>query len=187
MKKIIFALLLTTCVINLNAQKYLTKTGIIKFLSKTPIEDITAENRKVVSVLDATSGALEFSLLMKGFDFPNQLMEDHFNESYAESSLFPKATFKGKIIDLSKIDFKKDGTYIADVIGNLTIKNVTKEIKTQASFVIKNGLITATSKIDIMPREFNFKIPATAEEKIAQTVIVNIKMDYAFKISYLLT
>ncbi|MDP2174396.1 MAG: YceI family protein [Bacteroidota bacterium] len=181
MKKIFFALLLTICVLNLNAQKYFTKTGNIQFLSKTPLEDITAENRKVVSVLDVATGALEFSLLMKGFDFPNQLMEDHFNESYAESSLFPKATFKGKIVDLSKIDFKKDGTYTADVLGNLTIKDVTKEIKTSVTFVIKNGTIVATSKIDIKPREFNFKIPATAENKIAQSVAVNIKMDYALK------
>jgi polyisoprenoid-binding protein YceI len=181
MKKIIIVFVALLNVVSISAQKYQTKTGVIKFSSKTPLEDITAENRKVVSVLDASTGQLEFSLLMKAFDFPNQMMEDHFNESYSESSLFPKATFKGKIVDLSTIDFKKDGTYTADVQGKLTIKDVTKDITTSVIFVIKGGKIMATTSIDIKPREFNFKIPATAENKIAQTVKVDIAMDYTLK------
>lgn len=181
MKKIITIALLISIAFNINAQKYMTKTGKIKFESKTPLEDITAENRKVVSVLDATTGALEFSLLMKGFDFPNQMMEDHFNESYAESSKFPKATFKGKISDLTKVNFTKDGTYTAEIRGKLTIKNVTKDITTTATFVVKDGKITATTEMKVKPKDYNFNIPATAENKIAESLLVKIDMDYTIK------
>ncbi len=180
-KKIILTLTAFALLLTINAQKYQTKTGTIKFLSKTPVEDIKAENRKVVSALDATTGDMAFSLLMKGFDFPNQVMEDHFNESYAESTKFPKASFKGKITDVKKIDFTKDGTYTAEVTGKLTIKDVTKDIKTTATFVVKGGKLTATAKIDIKPKDYNFKIPATAEKSIAETLSVDIIMDYTKK------
>jgi len=181
MKKLLLSIAILTLVLNLNAQKFQTKTGVIKFLSKTAVEDIKAENRKVVSVLDAATGAMEFSLLMKGFDFPNQVMEDHFNESYAESTKYPKATFKGKLTDVKKVDFTKDGTYTAEVTGKLTIKNVTKDIKTTATFVIKAGKVTATTKLDIKPKDYNFNIPATAEKSIAETLSVDIVMDYTKK------
>jgi hypothetical protein len=103
--KIYLTLLVAFTLTNLKAQQYITKTGIVKFFSHTTLEDIKAENRKVVSVLDSKTGVMEFTMLMKGFDFPNQLMEDHFNESYAESSKFPKAGFKGTITDISKVNF----------------------------------------------------------------------------------
>jgi polyisoprenoid-binding protein YceI len=180
MKKITIALILGF-VFNLSAQKYTTKTGKIMFESKTSLEDIKAENRKVVSVLDAVTGVMEFSLLMKGFDFPNQLMEDHFNESYAESTKFPKATFKGKITDMTKVDFKKDGIYKVEVKGKLTIKDVTKEISTIATIVIKSGKIKSNAELNIKPKEYNFNIPATAEKKIAESLLVRIEMDYAIK------
>lgn len=181
MKKLILSIAILAFILNVSAQKYQTKTGVIKFLSKTSLEDIKAENRKVVSVLDATTGAMEFSLLMKGFDFPNQLMEDHFNESYAESTKYPKATFKGKLTDVKKVDFTKDGSYTAEVTGKLTIKNVTKDIKTTATFVVKGGKVTATAHLDIKPKEYGMVIPATAEAKIAESIGVDIIMDYAKK------
>lgn len=172
------ALVLAFVALSLGAQTYSTKTGSIKFYSKTPLEEIKAENRKVVSSLDAATGTLKFALLMKGFDFPNQLMEDHFNESYAESEKYPKATFNGKIDDISKVDFTKNGTYTVTFTGKLTIKDVTKDIKGTATLVVKDGKVTATSTFKIKPKDYNFNIPATAATKIAEEVEVTINMDY---------
>ena len=36
--------------------------------------------------------------LVKGFRFKNALMEEHFNENYAESNEYPKAVFKGELV-----------------------------------------------------------------------------------------
>lgn len=163
------------------AQKYMTKTGTIKFFSKTTLEDIEAENRKVVSVLDSKTGAMEFSLLLKSFDFKNDLMEQHFNESYLESDKFPKATFKGTVTDISKVDFSKDGSYTANYSGKLTIKDVTKDITGTATFVVKGNKATATTKLKIKPKDYNISIPATAAAKIAEVIDVDINMDYIKK------
>lgn len=77
--------------------RYMTRTGHVEFHSSTPIEDIHADNDKVVSVWDAGTGALEISMLIKAFTFKKALMQEHFNENYMESGKFPKSNFKGSI------------------------------------------------------------------------------------------
>lgn len=180
LKRYIIALFLSST-FGLFAQKYVTKTGTVKFYSHTQLEDIKAENRKVISVLDSKTGDMEFTMLMKGFDFTNDLMEQHFNESYVESTKFPKASFKGKITDITKVDFTKDGTYTAAYTGKMTIKDVTKDVTGTATFVVKGGKVSATSKIKIKPKDYNINIPATAAAKIAEEVEVDIIMDYTKK------
>lgn len=179
-KHIIIAIL-TLYITNIKAQQYYTKTGTISFFSHTNMEDIEAENRKVVSVIDSKSGAMEFSLLMKGFDFKNDLMEQHFNESYAESTKYPKAGFKGKISNITSVDFNKDGTYAVTYNGMLTLKDVTKSITGQGTIVIKGGKISAKSKLKVKPSDYNFKIPGTAIGKIADEIDVDILLDLIAK------
>lgn len=181
MNKLLIFILCLSMTQAATAQKYFTRTGTIRFHSHTTLEDIKAENRKVVSILDVPTGALEFSLLMKDFDFPNDLMEQHFNETYVESDKFPKATFKGKITDISKVDFSKDGKYTVNYVGKLTIKDVTKEYSGTALLEIKGGKVTATSDLKIKPKEFNIEIPATNAANIAEVIDVTISMDYALK------
>jgi hypothetical protein len=54
-----FALTTALCLaLGLNADNYMTKTGTVKFFSHTTLEDIKAENRKVVSVLNSSTGAM---------------------------------------------------------------------------------------------------------------------------------
>lgn len=180
LNKVMF-LVLAMLSLQLSAQKYFTKTGTIKFSSQTTLEDIKAENRKVVSVLNAATGAIEFSLLMKGFDFPNDIMEQHFNESYAESDKFPKATFKGVVADIASVNFTKDGSYKVNYSGKLTIKDVTKDISGTAMFVVKGGKVTSTSELKVKPKDYNIKIPSTAAAKIAEEISVSLLMDYVLK------
>ena len=61
-------------------------------------------------------------------------MEEHFNENYMESDKIPKATFKGKITNLSSVDFTKNGTYDVTVEGDLTIHDVTNKISTKGHY-----------------------------------------------------
>ncbi len=181
MKKSVLSLIAVLLAFHINAQQYITKTGTIKFSSHTDLEDIKAENRKVVSALDSKTGALEFSLLMKGFDFPNDLMEQHFNESYVESSKYPKATFKGTVTDISNVNFAKDGTYKVKYTGKLTIKNVTRDVTGDATITVKGDKVTATSNQKIKPADYNISIPAPVAGKIAEVINVDINMDYKKK------
>lgn len=161
-----------------HTQKYISKNGHIGFYSYTPIEEIEAHNRQAVSILDASTGDLQFSLLVKSFEFKIALMQEHFNENYMESDKWPKSTFKGKITNLDKIDFKKDGIYPAEVSGDLTIHGVTKSVSAIGTLEIKAGLITAKAKFTVAPKDYAIAIPALVEKQIAKSMDVNVDVSY---------
>lgn len=87
-------ILLTLC-FQSNAQKYLSRNGFVGFYSKTSLEDIIAENNQAFAVIDTATHQIAFALLVKGFIFRKELMQEHFNENYAESDKYPKTEFNG--------------------------------------------------------------------------------------------
>jgi polyisoprenoid-binding protein YceI len=148
------------------------------FYSYTPIEEIEAHNRQVVSILDAATGDLQFNLLVKSFEFKVALMQEHFNENYMESDKFPKSSFKGKITNLDKIDFKKDGIYPAEVSGDLTIHGVTKTVSATGTMEIKAKTINAKAEFTVSPKDYNIEIPALVENHIAKSIDINVDVTY---------
>jgi polyisoprenoid-binding protein YceI len=162
----------------LNAQKFMTKNGYIGFYSHTPMEDIKGDNNQVASILDASTGEFVFQVLMKSFKFEKTLMEEHFNENYVESEKFPKSTFKGKITNLSNVDFSKTGSYKVKVDGELSIHGVTQNVSTPGEIEITEGGVNARSQFIIHPEDYKIEIPAIVRENIAKeiSVTVNVKL-----------
>ena len=67
-------------------------------------------------------------------------MQEHFNgDEYMNSTKFPKATYKGTITNIAAINFTKNGSYAATSEGSLTIRGITKKIKTTGTVSIANG------------------------------------------------
>jgi len=178
MKRTILFVFLLNVVFSLNAQKYITRNGSIVFLSQTPLETIKAENNQVVGALDIFTGEMVFQALIKSFRFERALMEEHFNENYLESDKIPKSTFKGKITNLSSVDFTKSGTYEVTVEGDLTIHDVTKKISARGNIDVVSGGINATSKLIIVPEDYNITIPSVVRDKIDKSFTVTITMKY---------
>lgn len=158
--------------------RFFTKTGTISFSAGTAIEDIDGVNKSVTSVFDATTGQIEFALLVKGFEFKRGLMQEHFNENYMESEKYPKAVFKGKFEDVSSINFKKDGTYTTKVKGMLEIHNVKKEVEVPATITIVNGVISAAATFKIALADYNISIPGPVKDKISPTAEIKVHGDY---------
>jgi polyisoprenoid-binding protein YceI len=159
-------------------QKLISKNSHIWFSATTPLENIEAHNKQAVSILDPAAGTLAFNVLIKGFEFKVALMQEHFNENYLESDKYPKASFNGKITNNSDINYKKDGTFTADVSGDLTIHNVTKPVSTKGTIEVKNGAVTAKALFTVKPADYNITIPALVENKIAKEVTVNVEAPY---------
>jgi len=158
------------------SQKYFTKNGHIKFYSETPIEKIEAHNRQVNSALDASTGDFVFKVLIKSFEFEKALMEEHFNENYMDSDKFPDATFTGKIVNTSAIDFLKDGMYDADVEGDLKIHGETKKVKEKGTFEVSGGKIIGKSVFIVHPADYKIKIPNTVVNNIAEDIQVTVEV-----------
>lgn len=180
MKKVIFFVFVSVLFFtqSIQAQKYFTRTGNIIFSSEAPMEKIEASNQKATSVLDASSGKMEFAVLIKAFQFEKALMQEHFNENYMESDKFPKALFKGAIANMSKVDLATDGSYAVKVKGDLTIHGETKEVETDGTIVVKDGKISATSTFDIAVADYKIEIPKVVRDNIAKIVTIDVKIDY---------
>jgi polyisoprenoid-binding protein YceI len=142
------------------------------------MEDIKPDNNQVASILDASTGEIVIQVLMKSFKFEKALMEEHFNENYAESEKFPKSTFKGKINNLPDVDFSKPGIYKVTVDGDLFIHGVTKNVSLPGEIEITKDGVNARSEFIITPEDYKIEIPAVVRENIAKviTVTVDVKM-----------
>ncbi len=160
------------------AQKHFTKNGSISFFSKTSLENIKADNNQVLSVLNAQTGEIQFSVLVKSFHFEKALMEEHFNENYLESEKFPKASFKGNITDMSRVNFATDGMYTVPVTGDMTIHGITKKLNTTGTITIKSGKVSASSKFFVKLADYNISIPSIVKDNIAESVEVTVVSNF---------
>lgn len=163
---------------SMNAQKFMTQTGTIKFFSKTPMENIDAVNNQVSSILNAENGEVVFSMLMKGFVFEKALMQEHFNEKYVESDKFPKSTFKGSVKNFSTLNLSNKPTEVT-VAGKLTIHGVTKDIETKGTLTkVSDKSITAASTFSVLLDDYEIKVPSAVRDNISKSIDVTINLSY---------
>jgi len=159
--------------------RYFTKTGVVSFEAGTSLEDVDGINKSTTSVFDATTGQIEFGLLVKGFEFRRSLMQEHFNENYMESDKYPKSTFRGNIINIEKVNFLKDGTYPVAVKGILELHGVKKEIETPGTFKVNGGTISATAEFTVLVEDYQIAIPGLVKDKISKTVKIKVNCSYS--------
>ena len=160
------------------AQTQFTKNGKISFFSKTSMENIEAANNQVVSVLNTSSGSLQFSVQVTGFLFKKALMQEHFNEEYMESDKYPKAIFKGTIADMSKVNFLTDGNYPVSVTGNLTLHNVTNKVTVPGTITVAGGKINATSTFSVLVTDYKIDIPKVVQGNISKSIEIKVDSNY---------
>jgi polyisoprenoid-binding protein YceI len=176
----IFCLLLlafTTGDLAFSQKIFNTRAGLISFFSSAPLEDIEAKNHLVFSQMATATGQYNFEINIKDFHFENDLMEEHFNESYLHSDKYPKAYFKWFITNLRDVNFSKDGIYNAAVKGSLTIHGITKEIVQNGNIEIKGGKAIARSKFNILLKDYNIG-GTVASKMISPTVEVTVNCQY---------
>jgi hypothetical protein len=154
--------------------KYFTKSGSIHFTSKGAIETIQANHKSVTCVLDSKSGAIQFAVLLKGFEFKKALMQEHFNEDYVESDKFPRAEFRGQVVNNNDINYTKDGVYNAHVKGKLTLHGETKDVEADGKITVKAGKLQTNSDFSIQMTDYNIHIPSLVKENMSNTVDISV-------------
>lgn len=182
MKKLIFLMCSFAIIHFVNAQdKQFTKTGKINFDATAPKspENIDGINKSVICVLDTKSGAMQFAVMMKGFEFDRALMQEHFNENYVESNKFPKAEFKGTVTNNASVNYAKDGTYPVKVKGKLTMHGETKDVEADGKISIAGGKVAANADFSVPLEEYKISIPQLVADKVAKNA--KIKVDCALE------
>ena len=179
-KSLIFFLIAFVGIANTSSvAKQITKSGVIEIFSETPMFTIEATNKKVASILNPTTGDIVVSTLVRSFKFKEALVEEHFNENYMESAKFPKAIFKGKIINNKDIDYAKDGRTNIILEGKLTIHGTTKLIKEKGSITIKGGKISAKSEFDVSLAAYGIKVEKAYKKAIKDAIHLKIHFNFS--------
>lgn len=157
------------------AQKYRSYKSNTSFFSEAPLEDIKADNSRGISILNAETGVLLFSIPIRGFQFRKSLMQTHFNEKYMESGKYPTGTFQGKIIGWNGL---QEGQQEAVAEGKMKIHGVERDVKIKGTITVKGNQILLQSKFPVALKDYNITIPRIVIRNIAEVVEVTIEYTY---------
>ncbi len=164
--------------ITVSAQtKYLTKTGTINFeASMASFEEVKGINKSVTAILNADNGQFAALVFVKGFRFKNALMEEHFNENYADSDSYPKATFKGNIIDFSSNPLNPNTKLLLN--GTLTFHGKSKVINGIALKINKSqNTISLVGEFNVLASDFDIKIPKVVKDKVSKNITISFDLN----------
>ncbi|REG91552.1 YceI-like domain-containing protein [Algoriphagus antarcticus] len=175
MKKICLVLLICFSSFTLFAQHlYVTTKGNVTFFSDAPLEDIQADNSKTAAILDADKNEIAVQMRIIDFEFPNKLMQEHFNENYLESEKYPTGVFKGKIKEQNNLTVA--GTYQVHVGGTLTIHGVTQKVEVPGTIVSDGKQLKLDFKFPVKLEDYKIDIPTIVFTKISEIVEVSGSM-----------
>jgi polyisoprenoid-binding protein YceI len=150
--------------------------GKVHFISNAPLEHIEATSNQLSGGIDVEKRKVYFNLRIVSFTgFNSGLQQEHFNENYMESDVFPKATFEGKIVDA--VDLSKNGTYNVRVKGMLSIHGVAMERIISGKIIVNGKTMEVESSFPIKLADHNITIPKIVDMKIAKEVTVDVKIE----------
>ena len=137
-------------------------------------EEVKAKNETTTAIINTKNGEFAALALVKGFRFKNALMEEHFNENYAESEKYPKAIFKGTIDDFDFQNLKSTYTYS----GSLSFHDESKTIENKTlrlNYI--DGVITISGQLTLSVNDFKIDIPKIVKNKVSE----DVEVEFEFK------
>ena len=90
-------ILLVLSFLSINNERYTIESSKIEFYSYAPLEDITAINTESIGAIDLSTSEFLIKIPVSAFEFPNKLMQKHFNDSYLETDRYPECIFRKKL------------------------------------------------------------------------------------------
>ena len=156
--------------------KYFTKSASITFDSRLDsFVPIKATNNSTSAVFESDNGDIAVLAQVKGFNFKNSLMQEHFNESYAESDIYPKSVFNGKIRDWNTIQLSENPTEVF-IEGDLTIHGVKQKITQPGKIWRSSKSIIGESNFNVELVDYDVKVPKVVRSNIAEVINVNVSV-----------
>ena len=105
-------------------------------------------------------------------------MEEHINENYLETEIFPNSVLDAVIVE--KIDFTKDGVYDVTLKGTLDMHGVKKDREIKGKLTVQNGVpVSATADFIVKLADHKIKIPKAVVANLAKEIKVDI--NFAFE------
>ncbi len=180
MNKIVFIFLFISTVATSQKRmsSHTSRQGQVAFFSYTDVENIEAVNNQTLCALDIDTGDIAEQILMKAFVFENSLMGTHFDDSYIESDLYPKALFTGAINDFDPI---QESPQARMAQGKLTIKDITVPVEMKVIITRTPTSYILVGNTEVRIKDFRINIPKLFEAYIAE--MMQITFNFEFKVS----
>ena len=142
-------------------KRFIIENSNIEFYSKALLEDIQAKNTESVGAIDMVTGEFVIKIPVSSFEFPNKLMQKHFNDSYLETDKYPECTFRGTINN-------------QNASGEITLHGVTKKINIPISLEEVDGKININTNFKIILKDHKIKIPRLLFQNIAEEIEIKV-------------
>lgn len=180
-----------TCLVffvpDLFAGKHNLDKGTVSITLPAPVGQLLAVNEKVSGFVESITGVVQFDVDVEGFDFISPTMPDpinktttkRFREYYLETDQFPTASFKGKIKDLSKVNFAKEGTYNVEINGLITIHGEVQEIFGNSTIIVDRDQIRMQATIVLPLASYKVRAPEVVRDIFFKEV--NVEVDFKLK------
>lgn len=160
-----------------HAQKLYTSTGFTTFyVDETLLVPIKADNKTTTAVIDLDAMQVAALMQIQDFDFPNDLMEEHFNENYMLTHEHPKAFFEGSI---SGLDVNSTDQQVVEISGIMTIKGFSKPFECQAIVTYTEDKIEVNGSFEIHPKDYEIDLPKIMFTPVFESVIA--KFEYTLE------
>ncbi len=158
-----------------NAQKIISRQGQVSFFSYTSVENIKAQNNQVSSIIDLSNSKIALSMLMSAFVFEKALMREHFNESYIETDIYPKATFQGEIMDFIP---NVDEPQVRIIKGIFTMRGVSEQLEIKTKIEPKGNHLILSGSFETLVESYDINIPPLLAGNIAKTITVDFIIEH---------
>jgi len=155
-----FALLL------FNNERYIIESSRVEFYSYAPLEDITAINTESIGAIDISTNEFLIKIPIIAFEFPNKLMQKHFNDSYLETDKYPECVFRGKISGNT-------------AEGDITLHGQTRNLSVPITFNQSNDKIEIKTEFNILLDDFKIKVPRLLFQNIAEDIDVKVESTFS--------
>ena len=145
--------------------RYVIENSSIEFYSYALLEDIQAVNTESIGAIDKESGEFIIKIPISNFEFPNKLMQKHFNDSYLETDKYPECIFKG-VLDKEVAS------------GEITLHGITKKIQIPIIIIEDEDKIKINTEFKIALKDHKIKIPRLLFQNIAEEIEVKVSSTF---------
>lgn len=157
------------------AQSFDTRTAHLYVKSSSKFMDVEANNYQVYSNVDFASSTVNFTGLMKSWEFEMGAIDRAFNSDRLNLDGYRKFNFEGEIKNPEAIDLNTPGRYEIKVRGPLTIGGAKRMMNATAVCYVKtNGDIDVESDFSFTIEEANMEqINKLMKERIPQVISID--------------
>lgn len=151
----------------------------ITFYSRTPLKEFEAYSTAGTATYDPARNEITFSVDISSFVFHRLLMQEHFNNKYMESGRFPRATFKGRLLEKADLSSDKEQAVTAQGVLNIHGKKNNREIAGTITPDPERNTILIASAFEVKPADHGINIPASLSDRIASSIQIKLRGEFA--------